>query len=278
MLVPFCFCVYFEVVGVAIMLYYDEISTVLDYFPEVEFAFAYGSGVIEQSGYNYQPPSKQATTDYPMVDFIFVVKDSESWHKENLQKNPDHYSSLIPMKERSIAWFQDNIPAHFWFNAYAPFPLKEDHPHKGKLLMKYGVINQQNAVKDLSEWTNLYLAGRLHKPVRILRSNSQYDQLMSFNRDSAIKTSLLLLPERFSEMDLYLSIAGLSYLGDIRMRVGAENPKKVSNLVTPIVNHYQKLYQGNVIASNQFFTKNDTHFLQVKLSMHTSFILLIDKI
>ena len=208
----------------------QELDNVLNYFPEVEFAFAYGSGVIEQSGYNYEKVKNSNSSSSPMVDFIFVVKDSEKWHRENLIKNPHHYTSLIPLKEKCIAWVQDRIPAHFWFNAYVPFPVREGLSKESKVLMKYGVINEENAIDDLSNWSNLYLAGRLHKPVRILRSNSVYDRLLEQNLEFAVNTSLLLLPEQFNEMDLYMSVAGLSYLGDIRMKVGAENPKKVFHL------------------------------------------------
>ena len=64
-------------------------------------------------------------------------------------------------------------------------------------------------------------------------SNSQIDGAVRKNLTSALSTSLLLLPGSFSEEDLYVKIAGLSYSGDPRMSVpGAENPEKVRNIVT----------------------------------------------
>jgi hypothetical protein len=46
------------------------ISKLLCNFPTTEFAFAYGSGAIEQEGYDYNDKS-----NLPMLDIIFVVKD-----------------------------------------------------------------------------------------------------------------------------------------------------------------------------------------------------------
>jgi translocator assembly and maintenance protein 41 len=195
----------------------DEYKQILTHFPEVEFAFAYGSGVVEQKGYEYD--SKK---ELPMLDFIFVVENSEIWHQKNMDINPNHYSSLIPLGYKSVAAFQDRIPAHFWFNAYVPVPTANANGR----LMKYGVINKANAVNDLTHWNNLYIAGRLHKPVRIVVPNKHFDEALRTNRSHAVNTSLLMLPERFSEVDLYLMIASLSYTGDIRMHFG-ENPKKV---------------------------------------------------
>ena len=58
-----------------------------------------------------------------------------------------------------------------------------------------------------------------------------------------IYPALLLLPRQFNETDVYLKIASLSYIGDPRMYVGGENPRKVLNLVLPKVPLYQQLYK-----------------------------------
>lgn len=93
--------------------------------------------------------------------------------------------------------------------------------------MKYGVISRKKFLEDLLDWKYLYVAGRLHKPVLMLKSYPHIDHAILRNRENAVRTALLLLPSKFTEVDLYLTIAGLSYLGDPRMGVG-ENPKKVS--------------------------------------------------
>jgi len=201
------------------MLSVEEAEDLLKGFPPVEFAFAYGSGVVEQGGYKYE---QSDPTKLPMMDLILVVKDSEQWHADNMLRNASHYTSLVPLGSKYVAQFQDKISAHLWFNAYIPMTSKGS---KGRL-MKYGVISQGYMLEDLKTWSNLYTAGRLQKPVRILKNNATIEAAMNDNLESAVRTSLLMLPEKFEEIDLYLNIASLSYVGDPRMYLG-ENPKMV---------------------------------------------------
>lgn len=65
----------------------DEHRELIDILPleTIEYAFAYGSGAIEQSDEDKQ--SK-------MVDFILVTRDSRQFHHENLRINKKHYSLI----------------------------------------------------------------------------------------------------------------------------------------------------------------------------------------
>ena len=63
------------------------------------------------------------------------------------------------------------------------------------------------------------------------------------NLTNAVRVALLLLPERFTEEDLFLKIAGLSYRGDFRMRINAENPHKVYNIVYAQMDAFRELYK-----------------------------------
>jgi hypothetical protein len=220
------------------MLNPEEAVEVLNQFPKVDFAFAYGSGAVAQEGYDYK---KKLAAELPMLDLILVVEDSLAWHKENMQRNPHHYTPLISLSASSVTFMQEHFQAHMWFNPYVPAAITSQ---PGRL-MKYGVISFKQALEDLNTWNNLYLAGRLHKPVHILQSNPIFDKAMQSNRTFALQTALMLLPQRFSEVDLYLTIASLSYVGDPRMLIG-ENPKKVQNLVLPVVPMYQKLYAKEI--------------------------------
>lgn len=207
------------------MLLPEESEEILTAFPAIQFGMAYGSGAIQQGGYtkySYQRIAKggdasrlnrmadrigAGSEDLPMIDFIFVVEDSVSWHKENLERNPSHYTSSIPfLTGKIIGMVQDNIPAYLWFNAYVP--LKSTNR-----LMKYGVINRKNILTDLEHWNTLYIAGRMHKPVHIIKSDPEIEAAMENNRRHAVRTSLMLLPQKFSERDLFLTIASLSYIG-----------------------------------------------------------------
>jgi hypothetical protein len=106
------------------MLDDEDAADLLAQFPSVEFAFAYGSGVVEQAGYTYEYVDPQ---NLPMLDAVLVVEDPIAWHSENILLNPSHYSPLIPIPllgplgPRFVAYFQ-SIPAHLWFNTYVPIP------------------------------------------------------------------------------------------------------------------------------------------------------------
>ena len=45
-------------------------------------------------------------------------------------------------------------------------------------------------------------------------SDSEIQQAIRINLSSAVRTALLMLPETFSEEELYLCITGLSYSGE----------------------------------------------------------------
>uniref|UniRef100_H2YJ28 Phosphatidate cytidylyltransferase, mitochondrial n=1 Tax=Ciona savignyi TaxID=51511 RepID=H2YJ28_CIOSA len=113
-------------------------------------------------------------------------------------------------------------------------------------VIKYGVVSEETIVKDLLHWNTLYLAGRLHKPVNIIHHDFENSlkllEGLKSNLISAVLTSLLILPENFTEMELYHTLAGLSYAGDFRMTFG-EDRNKVSNIVSSNLDHFKQLYQ-----------------------------------
>jgi len=200
---------------------------ILGSLPEgIQMAFAYGSGVFKQEGHK--------STKDNMLDFILVVDDPLAWHRENLHRNPKHYSSLRRFGSRAVTHIQQ-AGAGVYFNTLVPF---EDR------LIKYGVVSTEQLITDLLDWNSLYISGRLHKPVRllVLPSNPDIIQAMQVNLQSAVHAALLLLPEEFCEETLYVTIAGLSYNGDFRMVVG-EDRNKVANIVTPNMVHFRRLYQ-----------------------------------
>jgi translocator assembly and maintenance protein 41 len=212
-----------------------EEQAILSTFPKVDFAFTYGSGAIQQGGYSYH----RNAAELPMIDMIFVVNDALSWHEENMRRNPSHYTSLLPMNYQQVAWFQQRLPAHLWFNAYIPIA---GGPQAGRLL-KYGVISRSHLMEDLQQWSNLYIAGRLHKPVNILQGDTGVEAAMKENREAAVRTALLLLPDQFTEIDLFMAVASLSYVGDPRMIVG-ENPRKVRTIA------FETTHPNNITSSH----------------------------
>lgn len=168
-----------------------------------------------------------------MIDFIFGVSYTQHWHSLNLHQHRDHYSAIGSLGSSFVSRVQDKYGAGIYFNPYVTV---------NGTLIKYGVVNLDTLCRDLSEWDTLYLAGRLHKPVKILRDDPRVRLANQINLISAVRTALLLLPPDFTEQDLYGTIAGLSYLGDPRMALPAENPNKVANIVKYQLPNFRRLY------------------------------------
>lgn len=85
--------------------------------------------------------------------------------------------------------------------------------------IKYGVTTVDNLCSDLLQWNTLYLSGRMHKPVRIIRDDARVRLTQQVNLVSALRVALLTLPSHFHEDELFARMAGFSYGGDPRMSV-----------------------------------------------------------
>lgn len=213
----------------------------------IRYAFAYGSGVFPQSkgciateaeikAIHPKAPlavQKAQNGSPKMIDFIFGVTHTEHFHSLNLKQHRDHYSALGSLGSSAVSWVQDRWGAGVYFNPYVTVD---------GILIKYGVVTLETLKRDLREWDTLYLAGRLHKPVKILRDDPQVRMANQINLLSALRTALLLLPPKFNERELYSTIAGISYLGDPRMAFPTENPRKVTNIVGNNLQNFRQLY------------------------------------
>lgn len=209
----------------------DQYGAILEQFPEgIQMAFAYGSGVFKQEG------QSDAQVNKNMIDLIFVVDDSYRWHQKNIRQNRSHYSFLKYFGAKQIANFQEKYGAAVYFNTKVQCAGRE---------IKYGVISTKQLITDLLDWNTLYLSGRMHKPIRILIEPTKMElcSAMQINLENAIHAALLLLPETFSEEELYQQIAALSYDGDFRMKFG-EDKNKITNIVKPNITYFRKLYEN----------------------------------
>ena len=99
-----------------------------------------------------------------------------------------------------------------------------------------------NLCSDLLNWRTLYLAGRMHKPLRIIKDDARVRLTQQVNLTSAVRVALLTLPGQFSETELFERIAGISYLGDPRMILPAEHRGKVENIVRKQTPQFKELY------------------------------------
>ncbi len=105
-------------------------------------------------------------------------------------------------------------------------------PIEPGVLIKYGVVRLNTLQRDLLQWDSLYIAGRLHKPVKTLVTSPQIDAAQTLNLESALRIALLLLEDdKFSLRQLLRMLCGLSYEGDLRMGL-AEDSRKVERIVT----------------------------------------------
>lgn len=230
---------------------------ILSHFPEeLSLAFAYGSGVYRQAG----PSSDQKNA---MLDFVFTVDDPVAWHSKNLKKNWNHYSFLKVLGPRIITAVQNNYGAGVYYNPLITCD--------GRLI-KYGVISTSVLIEDLLNWNNLYIAGRLQKPVKIVAMNEDVAlrSALDQNLKSAVTAAFLMLPESFSEEDLFTEIAGLSYSGDFRMVVG-EDKAKVLNIVKPNMAHFRELYGSILQESPQVVYKAQQGSLEIDKSPEGQF-------
>ncbi|KAF3856135.1 hypothetical protein F7725_016858 [Dissostichus mawsoni] len=204
---------------------------ILSQFPQdISLAFAYGSGVFKQQGTNQGQMGKN------MLDFVFAVDDPVTWHTMNLLQNRKHYSILKLLGPTTISSVQNDHGASVYYNTLVPVD--------GRII-KYGVIGTECLIDDLMHWKTMYVAGRLHKPVKMLlqNENGKLRAALVANLKSAVTASFLMLPESFTEEDLFMQIAGLSYAGDFRMVIG-EDKSKVANIVKDNIQHFRILYSN----------------------------------
>ncbi|KAG5900587.1 hypothetical protein JTB14_017445 [Gonioctena quinquepunctata] len=209
---------------------------ILSRFPQnFSFCFAYGSAVKKQL---------QNKSSENMIDLIFCVNNPSSWHEANLKNNSSHYSGLKHLGHNFISRYQQNFGAKVYYNTLVPLD---------DLYIKYGVVSTNDLVTDLLEWSDLYLAGRLHKPVEIIKKplSSELETALQLNLQSAVHAALLILPESFTEYEFYHTVSNLSYSGDFRMTFG-ENKNKVSNIVKPQVAGFRSLYQKFILTLQDY--------------------------
>ena len=207
-----------------------------------------------------QKTSKSEKEERKMLDMILIIKDATRFHSLNQQLNPHHYAPLFRTSQTRAAWWQQGhvLPkSMFGINPGVFFNFVDD----AKCWMKYGVITRDDLAADLMNWDSLYVGGRLHKPTATIhtsqRDSNDTDGVsggmdilrlqQKHNLPAAVSIALLLASasdstrnhnsatpitsSSLSLSELYSRISGLSYTGDFRMQMGAEDPGKINKLV-----------------------------------------------
>ena len=213
----------------------SQLLDIQESFPNgIDYSFGYGSGVFPQVSSN-PPLSNLKGNQEPMVDLIFAVSDPSVWHEENLRLHKDHYAFLPNvLGNKFICWIQE-MGAGVYFN-----PMVKMNCRSMQSLLKYGVISTSTLKSDLKEWDTLYIAGRMQKPTSIISAKD--DEILEiqekYNLRYALSAALLLIPATEQKSDfkcptskIFESVTELSYIGDPRIKAGAEDPHKISKIV-----------------------------------------------
>ena len=206
-------------------------------------AFGYGSGVFAQGNSNNNNTNDDPPPPPGMIDMILVVRDAQAWHQANQAMNAGHYAMwLRTMDPQGMC--AASLQRAFRGGGGGGRGRQDGkvffHVIEDPIPLKYGVIQTQDLVQDLTGWDSLYVAGRLHKPtlaIPIETSIQEKEELMEaqyYNLQAAVAAALLLSPLSIGNLpwlQVYSQIAALSYTGDFRMAVGGEDPHKIQKLV-----------------------------------------------
>jgi mitochondrial translocator assembly and maintenance protein 41 len=198
----------------------------LEKYHQPEFVIAYGSGVFRE----------QALKEATQIDFVFGVQNPVEWHERNLSRNTRDYSLAARACGPEVIANIQRKGAGVYYHPFVPFEGKQ---------IKYGVVALEDLTDDLERWSHLYLAGRLQKPVLIIRPSDQINDLIRRNLRNAVDVSLLLLPRRFTEEQLFMTVASLSYTGDSRKSFGVD-PGKVERIVKGNFERFRNLYKSTI--------------------------------
>ena len=206
--------------------------------PETEVVIAYGSGVFNQTG---------TENDKKNLDTIFGLANGtniKDWHAENRKMNKGDYSIVggIVFKYLPTEMLKGRTGITYISD------IKENGD-----IFKYGTIEMDDLIESLITWNRLYLVGRLHKPVLVLKSTPEFDKLLVENRKRALLVaSFLQNNDEVSKKQLLTTVCGLSYSGDIRTTTGFEHPNKVSNIVTGSYDILTDIYDFDTYYSESY--------------------------
>lgn len=217
--------------------------------PDVVGIIGYGSGINPQKGQEKRKPQ---------IDLIVIVDDLKKWHKENIKLNKKDYSllSILFFKLAPVKLLKAG--AKICYMTYIPYNGNE---------YKIGTIELKDFLNDLTNWETFYLAGRMQKPILIVKANKEIEKAIDNNRKMAVKVTKKLLNKKVTNQDFYIKLTSLSYIGDTRMKI-AENPDKVKNIVLGSLdfydNNYSKLIKSISVDDNlpkelNNYLKNDNN-------------------
>ena len=167
-------------------------SIVEDFNAPIRYAFAYGSGVFEQDGYQTEKGAP------PMLDFMFAMTHPAHFHSINMAQHPSYYAMYARTFGSSFVTRVEEFGPGIWFNAFVKaqgrvcrIPYQSDEADVlTTQTIKYGVTSVDNIYSDLLDSNTLYLAGRMHKPLRIIKDDARVRLTQQVNLVSTVRAAL----------------------------------------------------------------------------------------
>ena len=214
---------------------------------------AYGSSIAYQEGYK-ENEKKQ-------VDLIVVVDDIKKFYSDNMKKNSYMYN-LTPKIYFTLAK-EKTLRKHASI-CYTT------HINYGCDTYKMGVIEKKDVLDDLLNWKTFYIAGRFQKEMFTAIKDEDIEKANILNKRNALVISLLLLEKDKNTLtDLYETLCSLSYKGDTRKMVKAEDPNKVRKLAKGSKEFFDREYKDKttlfkVVDNEQLIIDYDRVYSSIK--------------
>lgn len=206
----------------------EEILKFMESRPSTVAIIGYGSGVNPQKGQEKRKPQ---------IDLIVVVKSLKDFHRQNIKLNKKDYSFLSRLffKYAPNRWLKSG--GKICYMTYIPF---------GESKYKIGTIEEEDFLNDLKLWETFYMAGRMQKPILVVKATSEIEKAIDYNRHAGVEvTNLVIDKDKVLLKDFYITLGSLSYIGDTRMGI-AENPDKVKNIVEGSFEFYNEIFGKNL--------------------------------
>ena len=205
-----------------------EIRRSIGHLPDADLVIGYGSSVFKQAGFE--------SHDQPLVDLLVAASDREAFIRKLAA------SRIVPKS----GWMFSSL-----LNPEVSFFADVDMGMSYRF--KLGIVSTSSLIDRLNDWdTSFYLPGRLQKPTIVIGASSndilaEFSLARNCNLKAGLAAALLAMPPNpvdgsFMMDELWHSLVGLSYLGDIRVGL-AENPMKIRNIVAGQSDYLLNLYR-----------------------------------
>ena len=220
----------------------NYISYFLETMPPFLSAKLYGSFLTS--------PDALKKGEIRQIDLILAVDNIEEFYRECVSKNPYMYR-MIPSLFFSHAT-QDQLKM-LGTSCYT------SHINFMDNYYKMGVIEKDDLIADLKEWKTFFMAGRFQKEMMTLKRDCDIEEANIINKKNAVIAAFLLLNKDNPSLgEFYQTLCSLSYIGDERIRLHAEDPNKQVKLAqnsknffdtqyTAICSYYDVLDDGTII-------------------------------